>query len=204
MTCEKENLVENGGKCMNYGYLSQEEINVLLGRDELQFIKFFKNDINQNEKKKEESTGLNSEKDYVLVDNSVLLVFSDFKRYYFDKVYARVNGKKYDGTMQPHIGMIQDSCIITIGVEEKSELLKKNFVDIRYFPHFQHLEMYVWSVGELPVYMENSGQDLIYVTTQVGVIQLNPGKRVLVDRENAMECNDNMVLSKSDLYPAII
>ena len=115
-----------------------------------------------------------------------------------------MRGKNYAGAMQPHIGMIQDSCIITIHVEENSELLLKNYVDIRYFPHFQHLEMYVWSVGRLPVYLENSGKELIFVTTQVGVIPVNPGKRVLVDMNNAMEQNGNVGLNYSDLYPALI
>ena len=78
---------------MSCDYLSQEEINVLLGGDELQIMEYYKNNANKHENyenMEEKITCLNDEKEYQLADNSVLLVLSDSKRYYFDKVYARI------------------------------------------------------------------------------------------------------------------
>lgn len=136
------------------------------------------------------------EKEYQQDDDTILLVLSDHESYYFETMLVKKNGKIHRGKMYPHIGMWQDSCLIS--AEEEGR-----FIDIRYFPHCQHLETYCWETGQLPVYLENSGEDVIYYTTYDGVIELKPGERKLVSKENVMNADETPYLDRSDLYPAV-
>lgn len=137
------------------------------------------------------------EKEYQQEDNTILLVLSDHEEYYFDTMVIKENGNIYKGNMHPHIGSFQDSCLI--GCAECAQR-----IDIRYFPHYQHLETYCWETGGLPVYLENAGDGMIYYTTGEGVIELKPGERKLVSKENVMSADEVPFLNRGDLYPAVI
>lgn len=135
-------------------------------------------------------------KEYQQDDNTILLVLSDHESYYFETMLIKENGNTHRGEMHPHIGTFQDSCLIRCAGYEQS-------IDIRYFPHHRHLETYAWEAGQFPVYLENSGEDMIYYTTNEGVIELKPGERKLVSKENASAADDIPFLDRSDLYPAV-
>lgn len=135
------------------------------------------------------------EKDYQLEDPSILLVLSDHDSYYFEALLVKEHGRTHKGRMYPHIGTFQDSCLL--GCEEYDEAL-----DLRYFPHRRHLEAYCWETGGLPVYLENTGDDILYFTANDGLMELKPGERKLVSEENVMSTDSKPVLDQSDLYPA--
>ncbi len=136
------------------------------------------------------------EREYTLDDNTILLVLSDHEEYYFEKMIIKKDGKVYDGEMYTHIGTFQDSCLISCyGFE--------NGVDIRYFPHAQHLETYCQETDSLPIYLQNSGDRAIYFTANEGVIMLEPGMRKLVSKENTRAVSEIPDLDRNDLYPAV-
>lgn len=137
------------------------------------------------------------EKDYAQDDNTILMILSNHERYYFKTALIKKNEKIYKGEMFPHIGTFQDSCLISCKEYEQR-------IDIRYFPHYQHLETYHWETDKLPVYLENEGDSVIYYQTYEGLIELKPGERKLVSKENAMSTDGAPVLDRGDLYPAMI
>ena len=143
------------------------------------------------------------EKKYEQEDNSILIVLSDHDEYYFETAIMKEDGKIYKGTMHPHIGTFRDSCLLHFN-EYNDGLDFEKRIDIRYFPHAQHLETYCWHTKGLPVYLENSGEGEIYYTTYAGVLELKPGERKLVCKENAINEDEKPVLNRRDLYPPII
>ena len=135
------------------------------------------------------------EKEYDQDDNTILLILSDHESYYFKTALIKRSGVIHRGWMRPHIGTFQDSCLISCkGYEQR--------IDIRYFPHYRHLETYCWETDNLPVYLENEGDSAIFYRTYEGLIELKPGERKLVSKENAMSDEDAPILDQGDLYPA--
>lgn len=127
---------------------------------------------------------------------NVLLVLSNFNKYYFHSLYYEketCTGKvEYDA--YPHIGTFQDSFLI---IGENGEF------DIRYFPHFQNIAFYLESTNGKPFYIENIGDVTIYCKTSCGLIRLDSGERKMVCIENA-EKEGKVRLPEGDLYPAKI
>lgn len=78
--------------------------------------------------------------------------------------------------MYPHIGMFEDSVLIS---NEDSVP-----IDIRYFPYSQSVEFYCESTGEMPLFVENIGNTMFGVSTHCGLIKLAPGERKEVKVEN--------------------
>lgn len=136
---------------------------------------------------------------YEQEDNSILIVLSDHETYYFETAIIKKDGKDYLGMIDSNIGRYQDSCIIRFR-EYTNVHGRNNDIDIRYFPHHQHLETYSWCTQGLPVYLENAGDDVIYYTTDVGVIELKPGDSKLVCKENTIQENELPLLDQEDLY----
>lgn len=126
-----------------------------------------------------------------------LLVLADFCEFYFHSLYyvpayaAVQEPVSYRG--KPHIGMFQDSYLISTGDYS---------VDIRYFPHFRNIEFYSENTARLPFYLENIGEVTLYARTSAGTIKLDPGERRQVLPENAEP--EAPVLPGGDLYPAEI
>ena len=89
------------------------------------------------------------------------------------------------------MGTFQDSFLI--GTKDQS-------VDLRYFPHFQNVEFYMLRTGGCPFFIENIGDVVLYASTNVGTIRLEPGDRKEVAEENAEE--ETPMLPNGDLYPA--
>lgn len=143
------------------------------------------------------------ENKYDQEDNSILIVLSDHEQYYFETAVIKEEGKTYIGTMHPHIGTFQDSCLLYFDEYDEEHGYEKH-IDIRYFPHSQHLETYSWCTEALPVYLENTGEGKIFYTTYEGVIELKPGDRKLVCKENAINEDEEPFLDCSDLYPAVL
>lgn len=135
-------------------------------------------------------------KEYLQDDNTILLILSDLETYYFENMILKKNGKVYEGKMNPHIGTCQDSCLIRCPEYE-------NKVDIRYFPHIRHLETYCRETDGLPLYLENSGDSVIYFTTNEGVFELEPGIRKLAAKENTKAASEIPELDREDLFPAV-
>ena len=125
----------------------------------------------------------------------VLLVLSNFCEYYFHSLYYVPAGSKSQRRMKyvgcPHVGTFQDSFLI--GTKDQS-------VDLRYFPHFQNVEFYMLRTGGCPFFIENIGDVVLYASTNVGTIRLEPGDRKEVAEENAEE--ETPMLPNGDLYPA--
>lgn len=143
----------------------------------------------------------NVKKTYDLPDDAILIVLSDHETYYFEAAFVKEAGIVYEGSMYPHIGMLQDSCLISFQKHREAHDYDKQ-IDIRYFPHAGHLETYGWETEGLPVYLENAGESVIYYTTYEGVMELKPGKRKLVCKENVLKDGKKQFLSRGDLYPA--
>lgn len=125
----------------------------------------------------------------------VLLVLADFSEYYFHSVYyvpADAEDRKplpFSG--HPHIGTFQDSYLIHV---------KSTPIDLRYFPHYQNIEFYSEDTNDMPLYLENIGEAVLYVGTSCGTIRLGPGERKEVSKDNAEK--EKPILPRGDLYPA--
>lgn len=144
----------------------------------------------------------NKEKEYEVDECSILLVFSDHENYYFETAIAKENGVLFKGTMSPHIGMLQDSCLVNFS-EFSQKFNYERIIDIRYFPHCKHLETYSMETAGLKVYIENAGENEIFITAPVGVIEVVPGERKRICKENTVLKNV-WELDQGDLYPAAV
>ncbi len=127
----------------------------------------------------------------------VLLVLADFCQYYFHSLYFVPKGSpemkplEYHG--RAHIGTFQDSYRIHT---------KKPRVDIRYFPHFQNIDIYQQNIAGRPFYIENIGDVVLYVNTTCGTFRLEPGERKHVIKKNALK--EKPILPGGVLYQAMI
>ena len=139
---------------------------------------------------------------FALPDNSILLVISNYLEYYFDTVICKYEGNIYEGFVSPHTGMFQDSCLIRFSPSDIPKELYE--IDLRYFPHYQNMEAYSWYHRDMPVYIENSGDEELYFNAPEGLFKIEPGVRVLIDSKNAINKKNAPNLSKGDLYPAPI
>jgi hypothetical protein len=142
-------------------------------------------------------------KNYEVFADSILIVVSDHEEYYFENAFVREGDASYVGSMKPHIGTFQDSCLLRFDgyAEERNH---ERCIDIRYFPHAAHLEVYKWDTAGLPVYLENAGDGVVYCTIEAGVMELKPGERRLVCRENMLPEGEVPVPAGGDLYPAFL
>ena len=123
----------------------------------------------------------------------VLVVLSNFDRYYFHSLYYLPEGacEKAEYRSCAHIGTFQDSYLIW---------MEEHPINISYFPHFQNIEFYSQETDGKPLYLENIGDVPLYAKTFSGTICLQPGERKEVKEENAEE--NPQMLPKGDLYPA--
>ena len=123
----------------------------------------------------------------------VLVVLSNFDRYYFHSLYYLPEGacEKAEYRSCAHIGTFQDSYLIW---------MEEHPINISYFPHFQNIEFYSQETDGKPLYLENIGDVPLYAKTLSGTICLQPGERKEVTEENAEE--NPPMLPKGDLYPA--
>lgn len=134
--------------------------------------------------------------DYPTIDpGNVLLVLSNFSEYYFHSLYYVPLDSETSEPLEyigwPHVGTFQDSFLV--GTKDQS-------IDLRYFPHFQNIEFYVLRTGGHPLFIENIGDVVLYASTNVGTIRLEPGDRKEVAEENVEE--KKPILPDGDLYPA--
>lgn len=126
-------------------------------------------------------------------EGKVLLVLSNFDDYYFNSIYYKPEGadEKITFSSYPNIGMFQDSFLI-YGTDTP--------IDIRYFPHYQNIEFYSEHTANLPFFVENIGDNTLYVKSSQGLIRLEPGERKEISKENAEK--EEPFLPEGDLYPA--
>ena len=124
----------------------------------------------------------------------VLLVLSDHDEYYFHSLCVRdENGSVMKFSAHPHVGMVQDSFLISADHSR---------IDIRYFPHPQNIEFYEDETNGMPLYAENIGTSVIYIKRYDMTFKLYPGERKELSAENA---SDNAPpLPDGDLYPAVM
>lgn len=130
----------------------------------------------------------------------VLLVLSNFDEYYFHSLCVKdENGEKINYTGFPHVGMFQDSYLI-----ETDDYR----IDLRYFPHFGNIEFYECETDGMPLYAENIGSSVIYISISPMTFgksgsltfSLKPGERKELTEKNAEQ--DVPDLPDGDLYPA--
>lgn len=93
----------------------------------------------------------------------------------------------------PHIGMIQDSFTIS----GDGCLIK-----LSYLLHPNNIEFYCELTAKMPLFVENIGNEVLYVDTHSGLIKLVPGERKEVKVENVEQ--EEQSLPSCDLYPAEI
>ena len=130
---------------------------------------------------------------------NVLLVFSDFDEYYFHSLSAPLSdGAERKYKAYPHIGTFQDSFLIH---SRTDRLFYDGDIDIRYFPHYRHIEFYSTDTGGMPLFAENIGNSSLYLTNGKSVYLLPPGIRKHLDPQNA-ETDPPKNLPLGDLYPA--
>ena len=73
-------------------------------------------------------------------------------------------------------------------------------VDLRYFPHYQNVEFYSEHTDNMPLFIENIGDVVLYAKTSAGTIKMEPGERKQVIKDNAED--NTPILPGGDLYPA--
>lgn len=134
-------------------------------------------------------------KEYQATKNSVLLVFSDHAKYYFEKAEVCLDAKVMDLPMHVHIGMFQDSCLI-------GDIVEGGQYDIRYFPHPGNVEFYTVEVENLPVDLLNAGEKILYFRTEYGIIAVDPKEKKRLKAKNVLDKNIVVNLKDGDLYPA--
>lgn len=144
----------------------------------------------------------NREVRYETEKDSLLLVFSDHKRYYFEDAIADYKGKRYQFYIHVHVGMVQDSCLIWC--DELEDIVNWEWADVRYFPHVQHLEFYCYDLSEIHLYIENVGDGDIFCSFDFGTMRIKAGERKRVSRENREEDVNKRELNHTDLYPALL
>lgn len=185
------------------GFLSQEEIVALLSGEPLPERNVKPDTAVPVPDQTARSPECENTVEYDVEDNAILIVLSDCRTYYFETAIVRRDGKKYVGSMYPHIGTFHDSCLLCFDNYNNGVNKREEYIDIRYFPHFRNLQTYCWRTGGLPVYLENAGEDVLWYRTCDGVMELKPGERKLVCRENVIKEEDTPYLDRSDLYPAV-
>ena len=128
-----------------------------------------------------------------IAPGNVLLALSNYDDYYFHSLCFIPPGESepLDYCGYPHIGMIQDSYLISV---EDTE------IDLRYFPHLQNIVFYSTDTEGYPLFVENIGDIVLFVVSEHGVIKLAPGERKEVIPDNVEA--DEPVLPDGDLYPA--
>jgi len=128
-------------------------------------------------------------------EDKVLLTLSNFDKYYYHSAYCKLSSEQESVSFRayPHIGMLQDSFTIS----GDGSLIK-----LSYFPHPKNIQFYCESTAEMPLFVENIGNEVLYVDTHSGLIKLVPGERKEVKVENIEQ--EEQSLSLRDLYPAEI
>lgn len=125
---------------------------------------------------------------------NILLVLANFNEFYFNDFVCVTKEnvvEKYFAA--PHIGMIQDSFLIRT---------REGDIDVRYFPHPGNIEFYCVNTCEMPLYVENIGDIVLYIEYKGKQIKLQPGERKEVCEENAE--NEEVLLSKGNMYPPMM
>lgn len=127
-----------------------------------------------------------------LKENEVLLVLGNNRQYYFDSYHVNCAGKKeslYE--VCAHVGMFQDSVLCRF-------FINRRWVDYRYFPYKGcHAEFYSWE-DHFKTYIENCGDDPLYVTVYGDVYIIPSKERVLIIPQNAEK--EEPHLGHTDLY----
>ena len=128
-------------------------------------------------------------------EDKVLLTLSNFDKYYYHSAYCKLSSEQESVSFRayPHIGMLQDSFTIS----GDGSLIK-----LSYFPHPKNIQFYCESTAEMPLFVENIGNEVLYVDTHSGLFKLVPGERKEVKVENIEQ--EEQSLSLRDLYPAEI
>lgn len=128
-------------------------------------------------------------------EDKVLLTLSNFDKYYYHSAYCKLSSEQEPVSFRayPHIGMHQDSFTIF----GDGFLIK-----LSYFPHPKNIQFYCESTAKMPLFIENIGNEVLYVDTHSGLIKLVPGERKEVKVENVEQ--EEQSLPSCDLYPVEI
>lgn len=127
-----------------------------------------------------------------LQENEALFVLGNNREYYFESYNVSYQGKKeslYDAYV--HVGTVQDSVLCEL-------VINSHCMDYRYFPYKGcHVEFYAWE-DSLKTYIENCGDDALYVTVGRNVYIIPSKERKLITPQNAEK--EKPRLGRTDLY----
>ena len=122
----------------------------------------------------------------------LLLRLGNNRAYYFHSMWIVPDSEtREQGRMSPHIGTFQDSVLC------RSECSRD--YDLRYFPYRDgNLAFYHWETSDLPVYIENRGDQCLRVRADWQVYLIEPGACVRISPEYATP--GAALTSTHDLY----
>lgn len=124
---------------------------------------------------------------------NVLLVLSNFDNYYFHSLYC-VPASGF-APLSYHASTFNSSLQDDFMIQTEDHR-----IELRYFPHFQNVEFITQETNEMPLYIENIGDISLYIKARCGIIELLPGQRKLVCRENSQSRDMTMTLPANDLF----
>ncbi len=124
--------------------------------------------------------------------NTILLAFDEGDSN-LNFVGAAYNRDGYTSHLRayPHLGMFVDSMLLYDESPGASE------IDIRYYPG-ANIEFYSFDTDGLSVYLYNVGATTMTFKTPVGNIELAPGEKKLVSKENASPKGEEKILAQKE------
>ena len=102
--------------------------------------------------------------------NEVLIELGNTAEYYFKRAVININGEtSIEENVYPHIGMLQDSCILDVCVNGET-------IDLRYFPYEDcKLQFYCEDMPEyVSLIFKNIGTKPMKIGTSAGAYEIKP------------------------------
>jgi len=116
-----------------------------------------------------------------LSKNDMVLVVADYNDYYFESlIYQIPDGSKGKYSAYPHIGMFTDTFLINGDREHYEYDEGSEYIDIRYYVDEGSFEFYSLDTGGRNLWIENRGDSTLNIYGCGSIINLEPGRRVLV------------------------
>ena len=116
-----------------------------------------------------------------LPQDCLCMVFSEKAHFYYEEFFEKKDGIVKQGIMRPHLGMFQDSVLLSL------EELNEEPADYRYFPlNGNTIEFYVWYGYEGDIYIRNNGCYQLEIKGLAGNVLIFPGEIVLMQKQGEL------------------
>ena len=107
----------------------------------------------------------------------ILIVLSNFNEYYFNSLCVKdTNGENYGYTHRIHVGMMQDSVLVTLEDRKESTPL----VSLSYFPFPDRIHFYHTRLANRPLYIENIGSSELKIQISDKEFLAKPKERIQI------------------------